>query len=459
MVRLCLRAFLPFCALLVLCEMVSLSAVKAQTPANSRPGAFEAAKAAFEALPEAERKSLQDALIWTGDYKGTADGGFGRQTFEAIAAFQQRQSQAATGILAPQARSTLLSTAQQARTASGFVILDDTVTGARIGVPTKLLTKQETLKTGTRWQSADGKVTLDTRIAPPGATLQSIYERNLAIQTPGRVLTYKVLRPDFFVITGETPTGQFYLRYDSGADGLRGFSVGYDKSLAPQVDRIVVAIANSFTPFPASAAPVAQNSAPGAPASVQPQPKPQGRRLIGTGLVTGARQVVTTAPVASCKDAAAGGIKPRQITGQDVFVLDFAEDLKAKPAPLAPASVAEGAPLLIPAFAEAEGTIGLTLASGTAASSGGVSAPLQPGASGAPVFDANHHGLVGLVGPVSTDGRKIAGVMTSATHRMAPVPNVVKSATGSGAMPAQKTGAAALVATIKDSLLPITCEP
>ncbi len=42
------------------------------SPAAPKPAdpAFEAARAAFEPLPEAERKALQDALVWTGDFNG-----------------------------------------------------------------------------------------------------------------------------------------------------------------------------------------------------------------------------------------------------------------------------------------------------------------------------------------------------------------------------------------------------
>ncbi len=67
---------------------------------------------------------------------------------------------------------------------------------------------------GSRWQSPDGKITLDTRAFKDGETdLPALYERNLAIQSPGRQVAYKVLRPDFFVVSGETATGKFYTRY------------------------------------------------------------------------------------------------------------------------------------------------------------------------------------------------------------------------------------------------------
>jgi hypothetical protein len=256
-----LASALPFLMAAILAAFHPQTA-GAQAPAPDL--AVDAARSAFEALPETDRKAVQDALVWTGDYNGVADGTFGRQTYAAIAAYQARLRQQPNGILAPQARAALLGAAQQARSAAGFTLIDDQRTGIRLGVPMKFLPKQSPTPTGTRWQSADDRITLDTRSAPPDATLQSLYDRNTAIQTPGRVVSYKLLRPDFFVIAGETAGGKFYTRYSAGTEGLRGFSIGYDKALAPQFDRMVVAIANSFTPFPAQAAPAAisQNPAP-----------------------------------------------------------------------------------------------------------------------------------------------------------------------------------------------------
>ena len=209
-----------------------VAAQPAPIPSNlSAPAAdpaFEAAKAAFEALPEAERKAVQDALVWTGDYNSVITGTFGRRTFEALVAYQRRAKLNPAGILDGKTRADLQAAAQRAREAVKFAVVADPKTGARIGVPERLLPKRDQNPNGgTRWQSADGKITLDTRAVLPGeADLASLYERNLAIQTPGRQVTYKVLRPDFFVVTGETPTGKFYIarllaRLRQGREGLR----------------------------------------------------------------------------------------------------------------------------------------------------------------------------------------------------------------------------------------------
>jgi peptidoglycan hydrolase-like protein with peptidoglycan-binding domain len=464
-----LRAFvLPPVLLAAFLGLASHAAgAQSPPPVPRAPGAdpaLDAARAAFEALPEADRRAIQDALVWTGDYSGVADGAFGRQTFAAMASFQARIRQPPSGILTPQARATLLAAAQQARNAAGFTLIDDPKTGIRIGVPTRSLTRQDVNPSGgTRWQSPDGTVTLDTRTAPPDATLQSLYDRNLAIQTPGRVVSYKVLRPDFFVVAGETASGRFYTRYGSGPTGLRGFSIGYDKAAAPQVDRLVVAIANSFAPFPAPAAAVAAvpNPVP-APPGPQPQIQAPAPRLIATGLAVGRRQVVTDGSVRTCPSVSVAGAKPRTITGQAAVVLEFAEDVKARPLTPTRGIAGDGSPVLVVAFADEGGSPTLSAIPGSAAGPNGLTAPLQPGASGAPVLDMTG-ALIGLVGGISSDQRKVAGIVPSTSH---PVVAVSDAANGIPALAglreqpaAPRRGAADLVDAIRAALVPIWCLP
>jgi hypothetical protein len=64
--------------------LVPMAAAAQQRPAAAAPAAtdaaYEAARTAFEALAEPERQAVQEALVWTGDYNGGADGAFGRRT-------------------------------------------------------------------------------------------------------------------------------------------------------------------------------------------------------------------------------------------------------------------------------------------------------------------------------------------------------------------------------------------
>ena len=430
--------------------------------AHSPDAAIDAARSAFEALAEADRSAVQDALIWTGDYSGVTDGNFGRQTFAAITAFQTRMQQPPNGVLAPQVRSALLSAAQRARGAAGFTLIDDPKTGIRIGIPTKILPKQGVNPSGgSRWQSADDRVTLDTRSAPPDATLQTLYDRSISMQSPGRVVSYKVMRPDFFVVAGETAGGKFYTRYGNGPAGLRGFSIGYDKAVVPQVDRLVVAIANSFTPFPAQpmAASAAQNpvSAP-----QQIQSKPLAPIVIGTGIATSSSQIVTMAAIGSCKDVWVSGVKPRQVTGQGPFVLDFAETVKAQPLKANRGTLVEGASLLVVGFVEEGGNASLVALPVQTLATGFLSGPLQPGTSGAPVLDL-HGALVGLVGSIPTGRRTIAGIMPSSSYPVVPITDLAGTVWDrlgqQSQSETQNPKMVDIVRSVQPALVAISCRP
>ena len=109
--------------------IASQTRAPAATDARAADQAFDAARLAFESLSEAERRSLQDALGWTGDQVGGTDGAFGRQTFEGLTAYQRRLGAAPTGVLDPKARASLFAEAQRLRQAAGFTIVDDARTG------------------------------------------------------------------------------------------------------------------------------------------------------------------------------------------------------------------------------------------------------------------------------------------------------------------------------------------
>ncbi len=116
-------------------------------------------------------------------------------------------------------------------------------------------------------------------------------------------MTYKLLRPDFFVVTAETATGKSYRRITQGPDGaLRGFAIGYDKAIAPELDKLTIAVANSYDAFPVAAAATAgARPAQGAPvtaaAGLPPGPRQAPPRRLR-------RLRASASPPASCSMAA-----------------------------------------------------------------------------------------------------------------------------------------------------------
>ena len=181
--------------------------VRAQTPpaaTSAADAALAAQKAAFLALPEATRKSAQDALVWLGFYNGVIDGDFGKRTRDAIVAFQTSAKAAADGALTPPELQALLAAAQKARDAAGFKVVVDSKTGAKAGAPTKLLGGRNGAKLEFS-ASADGD-------------LSGLYAR-LTAATPSRKIAYKAIKPEvFFVVSGQDGAANFYTRFEKNAD-------------------------------------------------------------------------------------------------------------------------------------------------------------------------------------------------------------------------------------------------
>ena len=111
-------------------------------------------------MPEADRKAVQDALGWLDFYNGAVDGAFGKRTRDSIVAYQQSVGAAPDGIVSPAELEALKTAAQRARAAVDFALVDDRISGARIGAPLKLLTKLKPSSGDTTLQSGDGSVSL-----------------------------------------------------------------------------------------------------------------------------------------------------------------------------------------------------------------------------------------------------------------------------------------------------------
>jgi hypothetical protein len=441
----------------------------AQARPEARPAAagkpadaiFESAKAMFEALPEADRKAVQDALVWTGDFNAAVSGEFGRRTFDAINTYLARARRPASGTLDAPTRKTLLASAQRARDAVRFSLLTDARTGMRLGVPQGILVKHDVNPNGgSRWQSADGKITLDTRaVAPAEADLVALYERSINMQTPGRQVTYKLLRPDFFVVSGETPTGRFYLRYASGPAGLRGFSIGYDKALARDFDRTVIAIANSFAPFPESAAVAAAPRQPQpAPAAEPAQPKPP----LASGIAVAPGRILTSATVAACADLRVAGAKARMLKSDQASGLALLEsDAVTAKAPVALRStVADGGVLVLSHAVNAGSGPGLVVTPADIVG-GRLVAPLQPGASGAPVFDRTG-ALVGVAGALRSAPNVVAGIVPPLAHPFVAAEAVARlladSRVAASSPPRDAPRSAGeIAAAVGTAIVPVTC--
>jgi peptidoglycan hydrolase-like protein with peptidoglycan-binding domain len=376
------------------------SAQTPPAPSSADDAALAAQKAAFLALPEASRKAAQEALVWLGLYVGVNDGDFGKRTRDAILAFQASLKAPANGTLSAPELKALLAAAQKAREAAGFQVVSDPKTGAKIGAPLKLLSGLP----GARLDFA----------ANADADLGALYAR-LSAATPARKIAYKAIKPDaFFVVSGQDGPVKFYTRFDKNPNAtppIRGFTFAYPASQTTYLDRIAIAIANSFEPFPESAGAPAANAA--APSASIPAPAPPVPQPAATALVVAPGKALSALKADDCPHPTVAG-KPVRIeradaaTGLVILAGDFASNGGA------PQLGSPAQDLVILGFS------GPRVAASSASFSGGEAAPVvtaavDKGASGGPVFD-RRGALVGLVAPIAGEPKRVAGLALAALH-------------------------------------------
>jgi hypothetical protein len=414
----------------------------AQTPMppiapSADDDAMAVRKAAFLALPEATRKAVQEALVWLGLYVGVNDGEFGKRTHDAILGFQASIKAPADGALSPPVLNALLAAAQRSREAVGFQGVSDPKTGAKIGAPLKLL-------------NARGGARLDFA-SNADADLGALYTR-LSTATPTRRIAYKAIKPDaFFVVSGQEGPVKFYTRFDknpAATPPIRGFTFAYPAAQTAALDRVAIAIGNSFEPFPGAA------PAPPAPNATQPLAAPS---PAATALIVAPGKALTALKADECPNPTVAG-KPARIertdaaTGLAMLTGSFASNGTT------PRLGSSARDLVILGFS------GPRLAASPASFASDearpiVTAALDKSAGGAPAFDRTG-ALVGLVAPIPGEPRRVGGVALASPHPLI-APDALRAFLGASESPSEagaSLSAGDIAAREKTALVAVFCQ-
>lgn len=249
---------------------VQVARKTARKPAAKKPAAKKPAVAktptatvkACEAVPPAERLAIQAGLALTNYYDGPPGGDFDdARTIDAVKAFQKGGNGKETGVLSADERARLADAAQRHEQEVGWRVIDDAQTGARFGLPEKLVSLLGVTRTGGSWISGHGQVRIETFRLRQGG-LAALFEQEK--RTPrGRSANYSKLYPDSFVITGTQRLKNFVVRVQASGNELRGITVLYDQATEGVMAGVAVAVANSFDGFPDpnAAAPPAEDRA------------------------------------------------------------------------------------------------------------------------------------------------------------------------------------------------------
>jgi peptidoglycan hydrolase-like protein with peptidoglycan-binding domain len=203
------------------------------------------------AMGQAERLTLQSDLAWVGQYNGAITGDISERMVNAIKEFQKGRGAKPTGVLNPQERGILADTAKKKQESVGWKIVTDPGTGARLGIPTKLVPQQASDANGTKWTSPTGTIQIQlARRKEAGPVTAKLAEREK--KEPGRNIDYTVVKPDFFVLSGLQGLKKFYLRGTFKGDEVRILTILYDQATENTVEPVVIAMSSAFNAFPAA---------------------------------------------------------------------------------------------------------------------------------------------------------------------------------------------------------------
>src|ERR1700739_2246073 len=131
---------------------------KAVATVPIRPPALQTPTDTANAMGQGERLALQSDLAWVGEYNGAITGDVSERMVAAIKEYQKVKGGKQTGVLNPQERSVLAETARRRQENAGWKLVPDSVTGARLGLSTKLVPQQTSDADGTKWSSPTGTI-------------------------------------------------------------------------------------------------------------------------------------------------------------------------------------------------------------------------------------------------------------------------------------------------------------
>ena len=202
------------------------------------------------AMAQAERLALQSDLAWVGEYNGAITGDVSERMVNAIKEFQKNRGGKPTGVLNPQERGVLADTARRKQESVGWRVVTEPATGARLGIPTKLVPQLTSDASGAKWTSPTGTVqVLLARRKEASPTTAKLAEQEKK-EPAGRTIDYTVVKPDFFVLSGMQGLKKFYLRGTLKGDEVRILTILYDQAMQTTVEPVVIAMSSAFNAFP-----------------------------------------------------------------------------------------------------------------------------------------------------------------------------------------------------------------
>jgi hypothetical protein len=165
----------------------------------------------------------------------------------AAKAIENHKAGREAGLLATPEGDPLAAAVNFSTEAVGWRLIEDPATGARLGLPEKLVPRAGAARTGSHWSSAQGQIQVETfRLSE--AALPALFEQEK--KAPHRYVASSELKPDSFVIIGVQGLKNLFIRAQARGSEVRGVTVLYDQATEGTMDRVAAAMMNAFSGFP-----------------------------------------------------------------------------------------------------------------------------------------------------------------------------------------------------------------
>lgn len=205
------------------------------------------------AMTVGERRAIQSDLAWVGHYNGIINGDVSDRMVAAIKAFQKDRRGKQTGVLNPQERALLAEAAKKLQAATGWKIVTDSATGARLGLPLRLVPQQTTGADRSTWASPSGAIQIVlTHRTEADTSIAKLADRE-KMEPSDRKVGYSAVKPDFFVLSGTQGLKTFYVRGQLRGGEARTLTVLYEPAAANTMAPVAIAMSSAFNPFPPGA--------------------------------------------------------------------------------------------------------------------------------------------------------------------------------------------------------------